>query len=102
MKLRLVDRRSHACWHLAIQVFFVVCSGDFNDLRVDKEWLKDKLSDDGGKLNLSTNLFHRMLSNETCITLYIYIVLSNLRRKKGSKFRVFSNSNYNKKKINGS
>ena len=59
-------------------MFFVVCPGDFCDLRVDEEWLIDKLSDDGGKLNLSTNLFHRMLSNQTCITLYIYIGLSEV------------------------
>ena len=45
---------------------------DFHDLRVDKEWLIDELSDDGGKLNLSTNLFHRKLSNETCM-LYLYL-----------------------------
>ena len=72
MKLRLVGRRSHACWHLALQVFFVVCSGDFHDLRVSKEWLIDELSDDGGKLNLSTNLFHIKLLNETCLTLYLF------------------------------
>jgi len=72
-----------------MQVFFVVCSGDFHDLGVDKEWLIDELIDDGSKLNLSTNLFHRMLSNETCITLYIYIVLSNLRKKQGKHLGYF-------------
>ena len=70
-------------------MFFVVCSGDFRDLWVDEEWLIDELSDDGGKLNLSTNLFHRMLLNETCITLYIYIVLSNLRKKQGQNLGYF-------------
>ena len=89
MKLHLVGRRSHACWHLALQVFFVVYSGDFHDLRVSKEWLIDELSDDGGKLNLSTNLFHRMLLNETYITLYIYIILSNLRKKQGKNLGYF-------------
>ena len=52
---------------------FVVCSGDLQfEVAVDEEWLIDKLSDDGCKMNLSTNLFHRKLSNETCITLYLY------------------------------
>ena len=70
-------------------MFFVLCSGDFCDLRVDEEWLIDELSDDGGKMNLSTNLFHRMLSNKTCTTQYIYIVLSNLRKKQGQNLGYF-------------
>ena len=72
---------------------------DFRDLSVDEEWSLDELSDDGGKLNLSTNLFHRMLSNETCITLYTYIVLSNLRKIQGQGIGYFQISIITRKKL---
>ena len=60
------------CWqHLSLQVFLLVCSGDFRDLRADEEWSIDELRMIWQAEFIIFNLFHRKLSNETCITLYL-------------------------------
>ena len=70
-------------------MFFVVCSGDLRfEVVVDREWLITELSDDGCKLNLSTNLFHRSFRTKHA-SHSTYTVLSNLRKKQGKNLWYF-------------
>ena len=78
---------------------FLVCSGDFRDLRADEEWSIDELSDDGGKLNLLYSIFSIESYRTKHVSHCTYNVLSNLRKKQGQNLGYFYISIITRKKI---
>ena len=78
---------------------FLVCSGDFRDLKADEEWSIDELSDDGGKLNLLYSISSIERYRAKHVSRWTYNDLINLRKKQGQNLVYFCILIITRKKI---